>query len=321
MSTPQRILVSGAAGFVGSHVAARLLALGHEVCSVDNFNDYYSPQLKQDRVAALLPGHTVLALDVADEQGLSRLVADFKPHSIVHLAAQAGVRYSLQAPFRYVEANLKGFTAILEAARHNGVAHVVYASSSSVYGANTEVPFSETQRCDHPLSLYAATKRANELMAESYAHLFGLKLTGLRFFTVYGPWGRPDMAPILFGRAILRGETIAVFNHGEMERDFTYIDDIVGGVLGALTRTQPDRHRVYNLGNHTPVRLLDFIQVLSDACGRPAQLRMEAMAPGDMQRTFADTARAEAELRFRPSTSIQQGLPALATWLKSYDQA
>ena len=314
------ILVTGAAGFIGAYVCRALQARGDAVVGLDNYNDYYNPQLKRDRVAALCPDVDIRVLDLADRDGLAALFEERQPTQVVHLAAQAGVRYSLENPHAYVDSNLAGFVNVLELCRHRGVQHLVYASSSSVYGDSATPPFSEDQRIDQPRSLYAATKAANELMAHTYAHLFGLRATGLRFFTVYGPWGRPDMAPLLFSRAVLAGRPIAVFNHGRMRRDFTHVDDIVAGVLGALAHpsTETPPHRVFNLGNHTPVELEHFIAVIEQAAGKPAQKQYQPMQPGDMVETMADTHRAHAAFGFEPSTPIESGLPGVVAWCRGY---
>lgn len=319
MTTPP-ILVTGAAGFIGAHVCQALAAQGTAVVGLDNFNDYYDPQLKHDRVAALCPEVPLVTADIADADALAAVFASYRPGRVIHLAAQAGVRYSLQNPQAYVESNLKGFVNILEACRHNGVAHLVYASSSSVYGDSATPPFSEDQRIDQPRSLYAATKAANELMAHTYAQLYRLPATGLRFFTVYGPWGRPDMAPLLFARAVLAGRPIEVFNHGKMRRDFTHISDIVAGILGALATpaTAPVPHQVFNLGNHTPVPLVRFIEVIEEAAGRPAEKILRPMQPGDMVETMADTRKAEAAFGFAPATPIETGLPPVVAWCRAY---
>ncbi|NUO76948.1 MAG: NAD-dependent epimerase/dehydratase family protein [Lysobacter sp.] len=314
------ILVTGAAGFIGSYVCRALRARGQAVVGLDSYNDYYDPQLKRDRVAALCPDVEIRALDLGDRDGLAALFDEFAPTQVIHLAAQAGVRYSLTHPHAYVDSNLAGFVNLLELCRHRGVQHLVYASSSSVYGDSAVAPFSEDQRVDRPRSLYAATKAANELMAHTYAHLYGLQATGLRFFTVYGPWGRPDMAPLLFSRAVLAGRPIEVFNHGRMRRDFTFVDDIVAGVLGALAHPAQDDppHRVFNLGNHTPVELEHFIAVIEAAAGKPAQKVYKPMQPGDMIETMADTARAKAAFGFEPATSIETGLPQVVAWCRDY---
>ncbi|KAB7769173.1 NAD-dependent epimerase/dehydratase family protein [Xanthomonas maliensis] len=314
------LLVTGAAGFIGAYTCRALAARGEAVVGLDNYNDYYDPQLKRDRVAALCPGVDIRALDLTDRAGLIALFEQIRPTAVVHLAAQAGVRYSLQNPHAYVDSNLVGFVNVLEACRHHGVQHLVYASSSSVYGDSATPPFSEDQRVDQPRSLYAATKAANELMAHTYAQLYGLHATGLRFFTVYGPWGRPDMAPLLFSRAVLAGRPIEVFNHGKMQRDFTFVDDIVAGVLGALDTPSdaPLPHRVFNLGNHTPVELEHFIDVIAQAAGRPAEKRYRPMQPGDMVRTMADTRRAQEAFGFDPSTPVDRGLPLVVDWCRTY---
>ena len=287
-------LVTGAAGFIGAYVCRELRARGLDVVGLDNFNDYYDPKIKRDRVAALCPDVDIAELDLADRDGLSALFERHRFKRVIHLAAQAGVRYSLENPHAYVDSNLIGFVNMLELCRHGGVEHLVYASSSSVYGDSAVPPFSEEQRIDRPRSLYAATKAANELMAHTYAHLYGLRATGLRFFTVYGPWGRPDMAPLLFSRAVLAGRPIQVFNHGKMRRDFTHIDDIVAGVLGAM-----------------------------DAPPRPAEKIYKDMQPGDMVETMADTARARADFGFEPTTPIEAGMPPVVRWCRDYfgDQA
>ncbi|UYC12073.1 NAD-dependent epimerase/dehydratase family protein [Xanthomonas sp. CFBP 8445] len=313
-------LVTGAAGFIGAHTVRALRAAGQLVVGLDNYNDYYDPQLKRDRVAALCPNADIRTLDLTDRDGLAALFDEVQPTRVVHLAAQAGVRYSLQNPYAYVDSNLVGFVNMLELCRHRGVQHLVYASSSSVYGDSATPPFSEDQRIDQPRSLYAATKAANELMAHTYAQLYGLRATGLRFFTVYGPWGRPDMAPLLFSRAVLAGRPIEVFNHGRMRRDFTFVADIVAGVLGALDHPSGEAvpHRVFNLGNHTPVELERFIAVIEAAAGRSAEKVYRPMQPGDMIETMADTARAHAAFGFDPSTPIELGLPQVVDWCREY---
>ncbi len=314
------ILVTGAAGFIGAHACRALLDRGDAVVGLDNYNDYYDPRIKRDRVAALCPDADIRALDLVDRDGLAALFDEVKPARVVHLAAQAGVRYSLTNPHAYVDSNLVGFVNLLELCRHRGVRHLAYASSSSVYGDSARPPFSEDQRIDQPRSLYAATKAANELMAHTYAHLYALHATGLRFFTVYGPWGRPDMAPLLFSRAVLAGRPIEVFNHGRMRRDFTFIADIVAGVLGALDHPPQGEvpHRVFNLGNHTPVELEHFIAVIEQAAGRPAQKVYKPMQPGAMVETMADTSRARAAFGFEPATPIEAGLPPVVAWCRDY---
>ncbi len=314
------ILVTGAAGFIGAYVCRALLGRGEAVVGLDSYNAYYDPQLKRDRVAALCPEADIRALDLTDRDGLTALFDEIAPRRVIHLAAQAGVRYSLQNPHAYVDSNLVGFVNLLDLCRHRGVQHLVYASSSSVYGDSAVPPFSEDQRIDRPRSLYAATKAANELMAYAYAQLYGLRATGLRFFTVYGPWGRPDMAPLIFSRAVLAGRPIEVFNHGRMRRDFTCIDDIVAGVLGALDHPPggDPPHQVFNLGNHTPVELEHFIAVIEQAAGRPAQKLYLPMQPGDMVETMADTSRAQAAFGFEPATPIEAGMPPVVAWCREY---
>ena len=314
------ILVTGAAGFIGAHTCQALAAAGQPVVGLDNYNDYYDPQIKRDRVAALCPQVDIRALDLTDRAGLEALFDELKPTAVIHLAAQAGVRYSLENPQAYVDSNLTGFVNILELCRHHPVEHLVYASSSSVYGDSATPPFSEDQRIDRPRSLYAATKAANELMAYTYAQLFGLKATGLRFFTVYGPWGRPDMAPLLFSRAVLAGRPIQVFNQGRMQRDFTHVSDIVAGILGALSHpsTEAVAHQVFNLGNHTPIELEHFIGVIEQAAGVAAQKVYKPMQPGDMVRTMADTRRAAEAFGYAPRTPIETGLPPVVAWCRDY---
>jgi UDP-glucuronate 4-epimerase len=314
------ILVTGAAGFIGSYVCRALAARGESVVGLDNFNAYYDPQIKRDRVAAICPGIRIAEVDLADATAIKTLFAEIRPDRVIHLAAQAGVRYSISNPNVYADSNLLGFTHILEACRHGDVKHLVYASSSSVYGGNAVPPFSEDQRIDQPLSFYAATKAANELMAHTYAHLYQLPTTGLRFFTVFGAWGRPDMAPVLFSRAVLAGRAIEVFNHGRMRRDFTHIDDIVAGVIGALDHPSNDAkpHRVFNLGNHMPVELERFIAVIEQAAGKPARKIYKELQPGDMVETMADTARAKAAFGFDPRATIEQKLPEVVAWCRDY---
>lgn len=317
------ILLTGAAGFIGAYTARALLARGDRVVGVDNFNDYYDPQLKRDRVAALCPSLDLHNLDVADKVAFDKLLEDIAPTRVIHLAAQAGVRYSLKNPYAYLHSNWTGFLNVLEGCRYGNVKHLVYASSSSVYGRNAVAPFAETQTIDQPLSLYAASKASNELMAHCYSHLYRLRCTGLRFFTVYGPWGRPDMAPLLFSRAILAGRPIEVFNHGKMRRDFTFIDDIVAGVLGALETVPNDDGAappcaLYNLGNHRPVELEHFIDVIEKAAGRNAIRVDKPMQPGDMPETSADVHRAHAAFGFVPKMTIDEGMPQVVTWCRDY---
>ena len=331
-----KVLVTGAAGFIGYHVAARLLARGDEVIGVDNLNDYYDPKLKEARLARLCVerGFRFERLDIADAEAIRNVFRDTKPQRVVNLAAQAGVRYSLVNPHAYIDANVQGFLNILEGSRHNGVEHLVFASSSSVYGANTAQPFSEHQNVDHPVSLYAATKKANELMAHTYAALFKLPCTGLRFFTVYGPWGRPDMALFKFTRGILNDEPIEVYNYGRMVRDFTYVDDIVEGVVRVVDAVaapdpawngdDPDParsfapYRIFNIGNNQPVPLFDFIAALEEALGRKAKMELLPIQPGDVPSTMAEVSELEAAVGFRPSTTIREGIGRFVNWYKQY---
>jgi UDP-glucuronate 4-epimerase len=330
------ILVTGAAGFIGMHTAQRLLARGDQVVGVDNLNDYYDVTLKQARLARLQAsaGFRFVRLDVADRERVEALFAAERYDRVIHLAAQAGVRYSLRNPHAYIDSNIVGFTNILEGCRHQRVPHLTYASSSSVYGGNTRLPFAEGDSVDHPVSLYAATKKANELMAHTYSHLYGLPTTGLRFFTVYGPWGRPDMALFLFTRAILEGRPIDVYNHGRMQRDFTYIDDIVEGVVRTSDRiAEPDAaydadrpdpgrsnvpYRVFNIGNHQPTPLLDFIALIEQALGRKAQMRLLPMQDGDVPATYADTAALHDWVGFRPATPVREGIERFVAWYRDY---
>jgi UDP-glucuronate 4-epimerase len=318
------ILVTGVAGFIGMHVARALLARGEHVIGIDNFNDYYPVSLKDDRAALLAreggDAFELLRLDFADDEAFDAALADKSFDRIVHLGAQAGVRYSLENPRAYVRANVAGHLNLLEAARARAVRHMVYASSSSVYGGNASLPFRVEDRADHPVSLYAATKRADELMSDTYAHLYRVPLTGLRFFTVYGPWGRPDMAMWLFTSAILEGRPIDVFNGGDMRRDFTYIDDIVTGVIACLDHPPADErpHRVYNIGNSRSESLERMITLVEDACGKPAIRRDRPMQPGDVKDTFADLSAIERDLGFRPTTPIDAGVPRFVEWYRNY---
>jgi len=313
-----KVLVTGAAGFIGMHCAERLLARGDEVLGIDNLSPYYSVELKQARLARLQRNRafTFEPVDIADAGRLKAVFEKARPDLVLHLAAQPGVRYSLENPQAYVQSNLVGFANVLEGCRAVKPRHLVFASSSSVYGTNQKLPWSETDNVDHPISLYAATKKANELMAHPYHHLFGLATTGLRYFTVYGPWGRPDMSPVLFARAIVEGRPIQVFNHGDMQRDFTYVDDIVEGTLRALDK--PAGYAIYNIGNHTPVKLLDYIATLEKVLGRKAQLEMKPMQPGDVKATYADTQALERAVGFAPRTPLETGLARFAEWFKSY---
>ena len=331
-----RVRVTGAAGFIGSHLSERLLARGDEVLGYDNLNAYYDPALKEARLARLMPqdGFSFVRASLEDRAALEAAFDDFRPQRVVNLAAQAGVRYSLENPHAYIDSNIVGFLNILEACRHHGIEHLVYASSSSVYGANRKLPFAVEDSVDHPVSLYAASKKANELMAHTYSHLFGLPTTGLRFFTVYGPWGRPDMALFLFTKKILAGEPIDVFNHGHHTRDFTYVDDIVEGVIRTLDRVPgPDPaydplaptpasslapYRVYNIGNHQPVQLLRYIEVLEDCLGRKAEKRLLPMQPGDVPDTEADVEALRRDTGYSPATPIETGVRRFVEWYRAF---
>jgi len=328
------LLVTGAAGFIGAALAHRLLDRGDTVVGLDNLNDYYEVSLKEARLARLTarPGFRFVKLDLADRAGMRALFSGERFDAVAHLAAQAGVRYSLKNPDAYVDSNLVGFANVLEGCRHTRVGHLVYASSSSVYGLNAKMPFSEEDSVDHPVSLYAATKKANELMAHVYSHLYALPTTGLRFFTVYGPWGRPDMSPYLFIRAMLTGEPIKVFNHGEMLRDFTYVDDIVEGIVRVIDRpptpgdaslldspaTSTAPYRVYNIGNSQPVPLLDYIATFERALGVKAKLDLQPMQPGDVVATAADTTALERAVGFRPSTPLAVGVQRFVDWYREF---
>jgi len=332
----RRFLVTGTAGFIGYHLAEKLLARGDSVVGVDNVNDYYDVRLKEARLARLArhAGHRFERVDLADRAALERVFAAAEPQVVVNLAAQAGVRYSLTNPHAYVDSNLVGFVNVLEACRHHGVEHLVYASSSSVYGANTTTPFSVHDNVDHPLSLYAATKKANELMAHTYSHLYRLPTTGLRFFTVYGPWGRPDMAMFLFTKAILEGRPIDVFNHGDMLRDFTYVDDIVEGVVRTADKTAtpdpawtgaaPDPgtsnapYRLYNIGNNQPVQLMRLIEVLEGELGKVAEKNYLPMQPGDVPATYADVDALVADVGFKPATPLEVGVKRFVEWYRGF---
>jgi len=331
-----RVLVTGAAGFIGNETARVLLERGDEVVGIDNLNDYYDPALKQARLARL-DGHNRFSfeqLDLADRDGMARLFAEGRFERVVHLGAQAGVRFSIENPQAYLDSNLTGFGHVLEGCRRNGVEHLVYASSSSVYGANTRTPFRVEDNVDHPVSLYAATKKANEGMAHAYSHLYELPTTGLRFFTVYGPWGRPDMAPMIFTRKILAGEPIEVFNEGKHERDFTYVDDIVEGVVRVLDQvaapdpawssdepgpaTSSAPWRLYNIGNSDPVPLMEFIATIEQALGRKAVMEMKPRQPGDVLRTAADVSALEAAVGFRPHTPLADGIGRMVRWYRDF---
>jgi UDP-glucuronate 4-epimerase len=331
-----KVMVTGSAGFIGSALCLRLLERGDEVVGIDNLNDYYDVGLKQARLERTLvyPEFKDLRLDLEDRAGMARAFAEHQPQRVVNLAAQAGVRYSIDNPLAYIDTNLVGFGHVLEGCRHNGVEHLVYASSSSVYGANTQMPFSVHDNVDHPLSLYAASKKANELMAHTYSHLYRLPTTGLRFFTVYGPWGRPDMALFKFTRAILADEPIEVFNYGKHRRDFTYIDDIVEGVIRVLDRVPtpnpdwsgaaPDSatsnapYRLYNIGNNQPVELMHYIEVLEQCLGKSAEKRLLPLQPGDVPDTYADVADLVADLGYQPATSVEDGVGRFVDWYRGY---
>ncbi len=334
----QNILVTGAAGFIGFHLCQRLLQDGHRAIGIDNLNDYYDVKLKQDRLIQLRehPNFTFHQLDLADREGMERLFDRYQFEVVVNLAAQAGVRYSLENPRAYIDSNITGFSNILEGCRHHRVKHLVYASSSSVYGANTKMPFSVHDNVDHPVSLYAATKKSNELMAHTYSHLYAIPTTGLRFFTVYGPWGRPDMAPILFTKAILAGKAIDVFNYGKMRRDFTYIDDIVEGVVRVIqkipqpnplwTGALPDPgtskacYKIYNIGNSQPVELLNFIETIEECLGKKAQKNFLPMQAGDVVATYADVDDLMQDVGFKPQTSLTEGISNFIEWYLNYYQ-
>ena len=331
-----KVLVTGSAGFIGFHTSLQLLRAGHEVVGIDNLNDYYEVQLKEDRLAILLkdPQFAMVRGELADRRTMEQLFSEHKFDFVINLGAQAGVRYSLTNPHAYIDSNLVGFVNILEGCRHSGVRHLVYASSSSVYGANTRIPFSVHDSVDHPISLYAATKKSNELFAHTYSHLFGLPTTGLRFFTVYGPWGRPDMAFYKFTRAIHAGQPIDVYNHGAMRRDFTYIDDIVAGILAVLktipagnpnwSGDEPDPassyapYKIYNIGNSSPVELMDAIRILEEIIGIKAKVNLLPMQPGDVLVTYADVEALCADAGFRPDTPLQVGLERFVNWYRSY---
>jgi len=331
-----KILVTGAAGFIGMHLSKRLLERGDEVVGIDNLNDYYDVQLKLDRLKQLdgFDKFTFIKMDMADREAMAALFKEQQFNRVMNLAAQAGVRYSLENPLAYIDSNLVGFANILEGCRHNKVEHLVYASSSSVYGSNTDMPFSVHDNVDHPVSLYAATKKSGELMAHTYSHLYDLPTTGLRFFTVYGPWGRPDMSPSLFAGAILRDEAINVFNEGKMQRDFTYIDDIVEGVVRVIDKVaEPDAeydksspdpatsyapYRVYNIGNNEPVELMEFIETIEDAVGKKAEKHMLGMQDGDVVATYADIDALVDAVGFKPATSLKDGIQNFVDWYKNY---
>ncbi len=331
-----KVLVTGSAGFIGSTLVLRLLSRGDEVIGIDNHNNYYDPKIKEDRLARFKnhPNYTHLRIDLADKKSIYDCFSTYEPERVVNLAAQAGVRYSIENPLAYIESNIVGFAHILEGCRHHNVEHLVYASSSSVYGANTEMPFSIHQNVDHPLSLYAASKKSNELMAHTYSHLYKLPTTGLRFFTVYGPWGRPDMALFKFTRAILSGESIQVFNYGKHRRDFTYVDDIVEGVIRILDRPAPENlawnssqpdpgsskapWRVYNIGNNTPVELMDYINALERALGKKAEVNLLPLQAGDVPDTYANIDELLEQFNYKPSITIEEGIANFVDWYREY---
>lgn len=321
----RKILITGGAGFIGFHLSKLLLEKGEQIIGIDNLNDYYEVSLKEARLKILetFPNYEFRKIDIADKAAIDSLFVEEKPEIVVNLAAQAGVRYSIENPQAYVDSNLVGFFNILEACRHNPVKHLLYASSSSVYGNQQKTPFSVDDFVDHPISLYAATKKSNELMAHAYCHLYQIPCTGLRFFTVYGPYGRPDMACFLFANKIFAGKPIQVFNHGDMYRDFTYVDDIVKGIENMLdhppvANAAGDCYKVYNIGNNAPVKLMDFIETLERALGRTAEKEFLPMQPGDVYQTYADVSELMKDFDFRPSTSIEEGLGEFAKWYKEY---
>lgn len=335
-NSDMKVLLTGAAGFIGAAVGRTLLARGDEVVGLDNLNDYYDPELKKSRLSLMDqdPGFEFLEMDCADRDGMARVFSNHRFDRVVHLAAQAGVRYSIENPFAYTESNITGFLSILEGCRHSGIEHLVYASSSSVYGGNQSLPFSVRDAVDHPISLYAVTKKSNELMAHTYSHLFGLPATGLRFFTVYGPWGRPDMAPFLFTKAILNGEPIRLFNHGQHTRDFTYIDDIVAGVIGSLDKVatpDPDFDpkephpgggkapwRVYNMGRGEQVKLIDYVRIFEKTLGREAKLEMLPLQDGDLKDTSANIESIKQDIGYSPKVSVEEGIPQFLEWYCDY---
>lgn len=318
----KKYLITGAAGFIGMHTAKRLLEAGEQVVGIDNLNDYYDPALKHYRLSQLSSyrNFRFIKMDIADRAAMATLFAQEKFTHVIHLAAQAGVRYSIENPFAYIDSNLVGTMCVLEGCRHHPVEHLVYASSSSVYGMNAKVPFSETDQVDHPVSLYAATKKSNELMAYSYAKLYKIPATGLRFFTVYGPAGRPDMAPWLFMEAILKAQPIKVFNHGKMQRDFTYIDDIVEGVVRILQQPSKEEipYNIFNIGNNQPIELDRFIKAIESACGKEARKIMFPMQAGDVERTYADTCLLETKVGYKPKIQIEEGIKNFVSWYKKY---
>lgn len=329
MTEPMNILVTGAAGFIGFHVVKRLLSDGHRVVGLDNLNDYYDPRLKHDRLAALgdPSQFSFVKLDLQDQAGMQALFAAEEPDVVIHLAAQAGVRYSLTHPHAYTESNITGFLNILEGCRAHPVKHLIYASSSSVYGGNTKLPFAEDDGVDHPVSLYAATKKANELMAHTYAHLYGIPTSGLRFFTVYGPWGRPDMALFKFVKAAFDGTSIDIYNHGDMKRDFTYVDDIVEGIVKLIPVTPSGKdtptgapYAIYNIGNHNPEDLMELVRAIEDETGLNVAKNLLPMQPGDVKATYADITRLHAATGFAPRTALRDGVREFVRWYRDYYQ-
>ena len=322
-----KILVTGCAGFIGMHVAQKLLQAGHDVVGIDNLNDYYTPQLKIDRLKQIenFENFQFHKMDISNNEAISQLFDCHNFQRVVHLAAQAGVRYSITNPRAYIDANITGFFNIIEACRKHKVEHLVYASSSSVYGKNEKLPYSETDQVDNPVSLYAATKKSNELMAFTYSHLYRIPATGLRFFTVYGPWGRPDMSPFIFVKAIIEGKPIQLFNYGNMSRDFTYIDDIVHGLIEVLNRPPEDQasavpHRVLNIGNHQPVQLTDYVKTIEEVTGVAANIQLAPMQAGDVLSTYADTELIEKLTQFKPNTPLKTGLTEFVNWYRAYHQ-
>ena len=315
----KRILVTGATGFIGYHLSKSLLDDSYEVLGIDNINDYYDPKHKLIRLDQLTPykNFTFEKIDIVDRESLTKAFTDFKPNKVVNLAAQAGVRYSIENPYAYMNSNLIGFLNIIELCRHYEVEGLIYASSSSVYGGNTKIPFSVEDRVDNPLSLYAATKKSNELIANSYSHLYGQHTTGLRYFTVYGPWGRPDMAMFLFTEKIIRGEPIQVFNHGNMKRDFTYIDDIIAGTRSAIDKNY--KCEIFNLGNHSSEELMDVIRLIEENLGKKAKIDFQPMQPGDVEESFADINKSKEMLEYKPTTNVDVGIKNFVKWYKDYN--
>ena len=315
----KKVLVTGAAGFIGFSVCNELIRLGIEVCGIDNLNHYYDPRLKESRLKILLQKEMPFSkIDLSDKEKINSCFVKYKPTVVINLAAQAGVRYSLENPHAYVNSNIVGFLNVLEACKNNSVEHFIYASSSSVYGGNKTLPFSIKQRVDNPVSIYAASKKSGELISESYAHLFGIQCIGLRFFTVYGPWGRPDMATFIFTKKIFEGKEIEVFNNGKMKRDFTFINDIIDGIMGAVKLNKKFEHRIYNLGNNNPEDLSNFINLIEETIGIKAKKRLLPIQPGDVKETFAEISESTKDLNFKPKVNIKEGIPRFVEWYKSY---